>query len=938
MKAKTKHIKPGASFSAGSSAVAVPIWERKYFFDILIFTFSFLLYTNSIPNEYNLDDELVTINHRLTSKGISAIPEIFVSPYYQDASGYSYEYRPMVLASFAIEYEIFGDNPHWSHFWNVILYSLTCVLLFRVLRALFQNYSPLIAIAITLLFVAHPAHTEVVCSIKNRDEILGLMFSLCAFLLAIRINQSKKIWMYILFPLFFVFSLLSKLTFISFAVIIPIALLYFRPFHLYRFLFIVLSLLIPVLYLANIGNLLSKVFVLLFVSASILIAFFLRKLFIGELQLKKLVNYTHQFQLKEDSQTFNTTSLRQFFSNLLPPLSNVNLYELVSFPLIVTIFVFATLNHVLLAQIVVLIVLVIQFFNKRDSAKFLAVTALISLALFRTCFLRLYETPYYLEFFSLPLAYFILFYKRSYLVTFLLAFVIVVFLFTIRTNSDMGFVYPFSLLLNLFLMQFRLGWVIIILAFLINLVTSFTEYSSSKLFFFYNLTNNIAIAVLAFAVFQKRYHIYIANTFLIICVAMSLMSKPVNQGDYAIAKIVVNGAKNINVTVLAKEENRPIDFAENCIDFIHTPKRVKAGTTLEILMHYIKKVVVPFPLSFYYGYSYISPMDITDAIPLLTIVVYLILIGIGALLFRKNKLISFGILTYLTSVAIFGNYFQPVPGMVADRFLLIPSIGWLVVLVAILFSVFKIDFNAGKFIPLPTGFVRYVFAFILITYSFLSFSRNFQWKDYLTLARHDVQYVSTSTQAHNLLGLRLMKSSYDSTNVATQLALRQEALGHFKKAVEIYPTFFNATFDIGRVYSILNVPDSALVYYEKAIKLNPSFVDAFSAAGDIYLQKGQLDSARIRYEKIIDAFPTQYVGYDKVSYMYFLQKEFDKSIALNKVAIEKIPSNPQAYISIAKAFYTQNKKDSSAFYLKKALTVSPGNIEASGLLQSLNVR
>ncbi len=63
-----------------------------------------------------MDDELVTKNHRLTSKGIAAIPEIFASPYYQDDAGYSYEYRPVVLASFAIEHDIFGENPQWSHF------------------------------------------------------------------------------------------------------------------------------------------------------------------------------------------------------------------------------------------------------------------------------------------------------------------------------------------------------------------------------------------------------------------------------------------------------------------------------------------------------------------------------------------------------------------------------------------------------------------------------------------------------------------------------------------------------------------------------------------------------------------------------------------------------------------------------------------------------
>src|SRR4051812_28179847 len=157
------------------------------FYSLLIFAFSFLLYFNSVFNDYNMDDELVTQNHRLTSKGISAIPEIFSSPYYEDKSGYRYEYRPMVLVTFAIEHSLFGDHAGVSHFINVLLYSLLCCLLFRVLRKLFKNYNILFPLLITLLFAAHPVHTEVVASIKNRDEILSLLFGLLSLDFALRV-------------------------------------------------------------------------------------------------------------------------------------------------------------------------------------------------------------------------------------------------------------------------------------------------------------------------------------------------------------------------------------------------------------------------------------------------------------------------------------------------------------------------------------------------------------------------------------------------------------------------------------------------------------------------------------------------------------------------------------------------------------------------------
>lgn len=939
VKAKTKHIKPGANFSAGSSAVAAPIWERKHFFDFLIFTFSFLLYANSIPNEYNLDDELVTINHRLTSKGISAIPEIFASPYYQDESGYSYEYRPVVLTSFAIEHDIFGDNPHWSHFWNVILYSLTCVILFRVLRTLFQNYSPLIAIAITLLFVAHPAHTEVVCSIKNRDEILGLLFSLLSFVFSIRyiISKNKRELFFVFFS--FLLAVTSKMTVVPFVVIIPIAILFFKRASLINSLVVAIVILTPTFFFIGVDSTFSKIIfvvaILLFVIAAYVTLNYSETI---NAVLPIIKSTRLSFSRGFSNAKFSLPSAKEqaVSGAIFPPLDFRLLFTFFFSVLLVYLYYISLHGqYYKISMLIPLCFLTLIWWGD-------ITLSWCSEAMFYICLVITYTFSYgdydalNRDIVSAFLFYQLFYGGRKAILSVILP--LLVFVYSIILNGNV-----LDLIASPMMFFLRFKWVrnIMFLFFLALQVLDYENLFSGDVNRMFS-NGGIILLFVIFVITTRNYKSFrlLIWVFPLAFFVLIFSSNRIQYRPFVFTQTVAqvsHTANQFDVSLFKEERNRPIDYAEQCVPY-PSSQSLRLGTSFEIALIYLKKVVVPYPLSFYYGYSYISPMLITQGIPMLSVFLYSLLFGLCFCLLWKRRLVSFGLMIYLSSVIVISNYFQPVPGMIADRFLLIPSIGWSIVLVTTLFFLFKLNFKEVNLISIPNGMVRYVFMFILVSYSLLTFSRNFQWKDYLTLARHDVQYVSTSTQAHNLLGLRLMKSSYDSTNVATQLALRQEALGHFKKAIEIYPTFFNATFDIGRVYSILNVPDSALVYYEKAIKLNPSFVDAFTAAGDIYLQKGQLDSARIRYEKIIDAFPTQYVGYDKVSYMYFLQKEFEKSIALNKVAIEKIPSEPQAYISIAKAFYTQNKKDSSAFYLKKALTVSPGNVEATGLLQSLNVR
>lgn len=201
-------------------------WQK--FFPSVCFLLPFLLYLNSIPNQYNLDDELVTRNHPLTSRGISAIPDIFTSPYYKDDQGYSYGYRPVALASFAIEHSLFGETPHMSHAINVLLYAILVVVLFFCLTQLLQGHNFVLPFVAAVLFACHPLHTEVVCSIKNRDEILALLFGLLALFAAIKHINKKQIGFFVLSVVSFALAVFSKQSILSFAVLIPVALMLFK--------------------------------------------------------------------------------------------------------------------------------------------------------------------------------------------------------------------------------------------------------------------------------------------------------------------------------------------------------------------------------------------------------------------------------------------------------------------------------------------------------------------------------------------------------------------------------------------------------------------------------------------------------------------------------------------------------------------------------------
>lgn len=207
---------------------------------MIIVILGFLLYGNSIPNKYALDDVYVVTGNKYTKQGFAGIDDLigkhFFAGYFEEgaevylAGG---RYRPLSMVSLAIEYAFFGENPHFSHFINVVLFVMLCILLFIVLMMLSppppgRKWYLTLPFLATLIFLAHPVHTEVVANIKGRDEILALLFSLLAllYLLKYTVNRSKKLLVYAFIAYFL--GLMSKEIAAVFLVLIPLSMYYFN--------------------------------------------------------------------------------------------------------------------------------------------------------------------------------------------------------------------------------------------------------------------------------------------------------------------------------------------------------------------------------------------------------------------------------------------------------------------------------------------------------------------------------------------------------------------------------------------------------------------------------------------------------------------------------------------------------------------------------------
>jgi tetratricopeptide (TPR) repeat protein len=225
---KTKALSKNTVRPLGNNEAAFTLARNDLKFAALLALIAFLLYANTIGHSYVLDDAGVITNNEFVQQGFKGLGKIFTSEVWHFENVKLGYYRPLALATFAIENQFFPGNAMVSHFGNVLLYALTGFFLYLLLLRVFKNLHPRFSFIVTLLFVAHPIHTEVVANIKSRDEILSflnLIIAGYALLFAYKNAKTDLKWM-VVSCLFFYLALLSKESAMAGLILFP-ALLYF---------------------------------------------------------------------------------------------------------------------------------------------------------------------------------------------------------------------------------------------------------------------------------------------------------------------------------------------------------------------------------------------------------------------------------------------------------------------------------------------------------------------------------------------------------------------------------------------------------------------------------------------------------------------------------------------------------------------------------------
>lgn len=289
-----------------------------------------------------------------------------------------------------------------------------------------------------------------------------------------------------------------------------------------------------------------------------------------------------------------------------------------------------------------------------------------------------------------------------------------------------------------------------------------------------------------------------------------------------------------------------------------------------------------FPLAIQYGYKLLVPLhlnamyefhplrSITEPRALLSILIFVVALALFVWWARHSTTIAFGlVLTLLPLLPAF--YIRAIPYPFAERYLYLPSVGFVLILA---------EFVARSFAsPRMARTLPLVIAALVCLYAIGTIQRNTVWKDNFTLWSDTLTKSPNDAIAHCNLGYALKKrgrirEAIVHFSIATQINPHsdffrslgnayyeagnwQDAVKNYEMAVSLGPLNDMAHNDLGALYGELGALNKAIEHFETAVRLKPGIADYHYNLGIVYRDSGMMNKALEQLEMAVRLNPVE---------------------------------------------------------------------------------
>jgi len=366
----------------------------------------------------------------------------------------------------------------------------------------------------------------------------------------------------------------------------------------------------------------------------------------------------------------------------------------------------------------------------------------------------------------------------------------------------------------------------------------------------------------------------------------------------------------------------PQDFEtteiENILYGATTPMEISA-TKAEILGYFLRVMFYPHPLSWDYSFNQIPIADWTAITPWISVAAYLVLGLIVLFSYRRQPAVAFGLLFFLILITPTSSLFFLNGTTFAERFLFLPSAGFLTAAVMGICTVSGFDTGSSPGKQRKTFYS--ITGLLVVVYCGMTFSRTADWKDNLAVFTSGARNSPNSSRTNAGLGSLYMTMAEQEQNFQIRNAYMDSAIIYLEKSIAIFPENSNARYRLGLIYAIRGDTATALMQYRQSIYHRPNVL-ALNNLGSLYASMNQTDSAYTCFRQSLDLEPANEMTLTNLCIVSNLLNRTDEAISTGEKAISLNMGNKKIYMVMANAYEKKGNPERTSYYLQLSNTAS----------------
>ncbi len=342
-----------------------------------------------------------------------------------------------------------------------------------------------------------------------------------------------------------------------------------------------------------------------------------------------------------------------------------------------------------------------------------------------------------------------------------------------------------------------------------------------------------------------------------------------------------------------------------------------------ILVKYFGLMIFPIHLVHDYGFSHSTIVGWSNPLVIVSVVAHLTLIYVVIKEFKKKSVLLFGILFYFISLSIYLHIIQVGPDYMGERFLFIPSLGFIIAIVALIERITKASFNSDADPIWKNGKAKIALG-ALAVFFLLGFAktinRNKAWESNQVLFETDIFALDNCARTQFNYACFLHEEYPKNPTDEKQ----ERILYHYQRAVDISERSMAAMLDLGKAYMEFGKVEKGREVFERTVKAHEGIAAPLMMMGQYHISQEEHEEALDWYNKSEEISKLPSIFYWK-AVCYLKLNQLDKAISIIEKGEKYTQKETGYYVLMCDLYMAQHLYDKARSAIQKAIKKTPND-------------